>query len=172
MKQKANSKTNKNTNSLSHLVIKMTKYPLDNVDVVDFSRFAKAVWYETEDAVLKLEHRLKTPNLPPVRKRRLLYLVDRLRRFPCLTKEHASELKSFVYRWESLANSVNSKVANRAAKKNRYDKLAVNWGLEEDVSCLMSKVLEFQTRHYVDEHFLPSGYDHLNKKNSTNKSLR
>jgi hypothetical protein len=166
MKPVTHTKTSKPRRDLSQVVVAVTKAPLDHLESTVLSRFAKAVWYETDEVYVYLEKRLSNPNLPQVRKRRLLYLVDRLRRFPCLTPEHATDLKRFVARWSSLANSVDRDLASRAARMNRYDKLAATWGLVEDVSSLMSKVLEFQTRHYVDEHRVTHGYSQLKRSHS------
>jgi hypothetical protein len=147
--------------ALYQVVVAATKAPLEQLEKEVASTFAYAFWYANENMCKTVEHRLKQPGVAPVRKRRLMYLVDRLRRFPCLEAEQASKMKEFVGCWSSLSKSASPKVVERAEKVNRYDKLAITWGLEENVSNVMSMVLEFQTRHFVDEHQLPSGYEKL-----------
>lgn len=39
------------------------------------------------------------------------------------------------------------------------DKLAFEWGLSEDVSCLMKDVLPYQTRHYAATQNTTTGFD-------------
>ncbi|WP_425929302.1 hypothetical protein [Pseudomonas sp. NyZ201] len=146
-----------------HLVVAATKGSLERLPKDAASQFAYAFWYENDAMCESVEKRLNTPGLPQVRKRRLMYLVDRLRRFPCLTPEQASRMKDFVSRWSKLSQDVSRKVSKRAAATNPYDKLAATWGLEEKVSHVMNMVLELQTRHFVDEHNLPSGYSKLEK---------
>jgi hypothetical protein len=143
------------------VVVAASKVPLDNLDPDVATRFAVAVWYFSDAMTESLEQRLLQPGLAPVRKRRLMYLVDRLRRFPVMAPEQASRMKSFVNHWRYLTSTAGEHVVRKAEKVNRYDKVAVTWGLAENVSGLMSKVLEFQTRHFVDEHALPSGYSEL-----------
>lgn len=149
------------------VVIAASKAPLDHLDQDVATQFALAVWYFSDVMAESLEHRLQQPGLAPVRKRRLLYLVDRLRRFPVMEPEKASLMKSFVDHWRGLASTTHSQVARKAEKVNRYDKVAITWGLEENVSGLMSKVLEFQTRHFVDAHALSSGYSKLDSGKAT-----
>lgn len=148
---------------LDHVVLVATKTSLDRLEKDVASTFAYAYWYANDVMRKSVERRLKAPGVAPVRKRRLLYLVDRLRRFPCMAPEQASAMKTLVSDWSDLSRSASRKAVTRAAKVNRYDKLAAAWGLEENVSRVMSMVLELQTRHFVDEHHLPSGYAKLDK---------
>lgn len=141
--------------SLDKIVVKVSKVPLHKVAEHDFADFAMAVWFDTKTAKARIQKRLETPSIPPVRKRRLLYLVDRLRRFPCLDDHDAESLKQFVSGWQKLLGTAGS--GRRTGSKTK-DKLAKAWGVNEDASRLFSCILEFQTRHYVDEHGLRSGY--------------
>lgn len=143
------------------VVVAASKVPLDDLEVEVATRFAVAIWYFSDAMTDSLEQRLLQPGLAPVRKRRLMYLVDRLRRFPVMEPSKASQMKSFVNHWHYLTSTADAHVVRKAEKVNRYDKVAVTWGLAENVSGLMSKVLEFQTRHFVDKHALPSGYSEL-----------
>jgi len=150
--------------ALDYLVVQATKMPLAKVDKTVAETFALLFWYRSEDMREAVENRLKTPGLAPVRKRRLMYLVDRLRRFPCMKPEHAAKMKQLVSEWQNLSRSVSDKLVDRAQKLNRYDKVAAAWGVAEPVEHLMSTVLELQTRHFVDAHHLPNGYAQLSSK--------
>jgi len=143
---------------LDQLVVKVSKVPLHRVDEVAFACFAKSVWFDSEHLKQKADLRLKDPGIPLLRKRRLLYLLDRLRRYPCLDDHDAWLLKQFVQAWEKELSRIGSWRQTAAHTK---DKLAQAWGVDEDASRLFSSVLDFQTRHYVDEHKLKSGYSLL-----------
>lgn len=150
--------------ALDYLVVQATKMPLEKVDKAVAETFALLFWYRNEDMHEAVENRLKTPGLAPVRKRRLMYLVDRLRRFPCMKPEHAEKMKQLVGQWQDLSRTVSDKLVGRAQKLNRYDKVAAAWGVAEPVEHLMSTVLELQTRHFVDAHHLPNGYAQLSSQ--------
>ncbi|HDS1816785.1 TPA: hypothetical protein QEM96_001418 [Pseudomonas putida] len=163
----------RSSNVFHRVVVAATKTSLEQIEKEVASTFAYAFWYANDAMCKTVADRLRAPGVAPVRKRRLMYLVDRLRRFPCLDPEQASKMKEFVASWSSLSLSASRKVVERAVKVNRYDKLAVTWGLDENVSKVMSMVLELQTRHFVDEHDLPSGYTKLkNDHRSKNDNLR
>ncbi|MFF7062480.1 hypothetical protein [Pseudomonas sp. NPDC008258] len=151
----------KSADAFRRVVVAATKGSLEQLEKEVAAAFAYAFWYANDATSKAIEDRLKDPTVARVRKRRLMYLVDRLRRFPCMEPEQASRMKDFVACWSDLSHSASQKVVERAAKVNPYDKLAVTWGLDENVSNVMSMVLEFQTRHFVDEHHLPSGYTKL-----------
>ncbi|MEX0296897.1 hypothetical protein AAH995_26870 [Pseudomonas putida] len=152
--------------ALDYLVVQATKMPLEKVDRAVAETFALLFWYKNEDMHQAVEDRLKTPGLAAVRKRRLMYLVDRLRRFPCMKPERADQMKKLVAKWQGLSRNVNEKLVARAQQLNRYDKVAVAWGVAEPVGHLMSMVLELQTRHFVDAHQLPNGYAKLATRQS------
>lgn len=147
--------------ALDYLVVQATKGSLEKLDQGVAETFALIFWYKNEDMREALENRLKRPGLAPVRKRRLMYLVDRLRRFPCMKHEHAVQMKQLVSRWQDLSRHVSGKLVEKAQKMNQYDKVAATWGLAEPVGNLMGKVLDLQTRHFVDAHHLPNGYTEL-----------
>lgn len=144
--------------ALEQVVVKVSKEPLHKVDEDVFACFAKSVWLDTDHAKAKVHERLDHPALPLLRKRRLLYLMDRLRRYPCLDDHDAALLKSFVQAWEKRLSASGQW---RQTAVNTRDKLAQAWGVDEDASRLFSSVLDFQTRHYVDAHNLKSGYSPL-----------
>jgi hypothetical protein len=149
---------NRTPDSLEHVLVMVSKAPLYKVEEDVFARFAKSVWYDTSRAKSKVQARLNDPVVPPLRKRRLLYLLDRLRRYPCLDDRRAGELQQFVRKWETQL--VNAKPWRQSANHTK-DKLAKQWGVDEDASRLFSSVLDYQTRHYVDEHHVKSGYKPL-----------
>ncbi|MCE0937452.1 DUF3106 domain-containing protein [Pseudomonas kurunegalensis] len=144
--------------ALDHLVVQATKTSLDKLDKTVAEAFAILFWYKNEDMHEALENRLNKPRLAPVRKRRLMYLVDRLRRFPCMKPEQAEQMKKLVARWRDLSQGLSAKLVEKAQAVNRYDKVAATWGVAEPVSSLMNMVLDLQTRHFVDAHHLPNGY--------------
>ncbi len=143
---------------LQDVVVKISKAPLHKVKEDAFACFAQSVWFDTEHARIRIQQRLEDPAVPPLRKRRLLYLLDRLRRYPCLNDQDALALKHFVQNWEKQLSMAGSW---RQTGTHTRDKLAQSWGVDEDASRLFSCVLDFQTRHYVDEHGLKSGYSPL-----------
>ncbi|WP_241496084.1 DUF6036 family nucleotidyltransferase [Pseudomonas putida] len=147
--------------ALDHLVVQATKASLDKLDKAVAETFALLFWYRNEDMRGALENRLNMPRLAPVRKRRLMYLVDRLRRFPCMKPDQAEQMKKLVARWKDLSHGLNAKLVEKAQAVNRYDKVAATWGVAEPVSSLMNMVLDLQTRHFVDAHHLPNGYAKL-----------
>ena len=144
--------------ALEQVVVKVSKEPLHKVDEDVFACFAKSVWFDTDHAKAKVHERLDDPALPLLRKRRLLYLMDRLRRYPCLDDHDAGLLKGFVQAWEKRLSAAGPW---RQTAVHTRDKLAQAWGVDEDASRLFSSVLDFQTRHYVDAHNLKSGYPPL-----------
>ncbi|WP_238349277.1 hypothetical protein [Pseudomonas putida] len=147
--------------ALDYLVVQATKMPLGKVDKTVAETFALLFWYRNEDMRESLEHRLSSPGVAPVRKRRLMYLVDRLRRFPCMRPEQAEQMKMLVTKWQDLTRNLNDRLVQRAKALNEYDKVAVTWGVAEPVGHVMGMVLELQTRHFADAHHLPSGYPEL-----------
>ncbi|MDR0281045.1 MAG: hypothetical protein LBJ37_24540 [Paucimonas sp.] len=144
--------------ALDQVLVKVSKTPLHKVDEGVFACFAKSVWFDTGHAQARVQERLKDPAVPFLRKRRLLYLMDRLRRYPCLDDHDAGVLKQFVQLWEKQLSTIGSWRQTAAHTK---DKLAQSWGVDEDASRLFSSVLDFQTRHYTDAHNLKSGYSPL-----------
>lgn len=154
--------------ALDYLVVQATKMPLEKVDKTVAETFALLFWYRNEDMRESLEHRLSSPGVAPIRKRRLMYLVDRLRRFPCMRPEQAEQMKGLVTKWQDLTRNLNDRLVQRAKALNQYDKVAVTWGVAEPVGHVMGMVLELQTRHFADAHHLSSGYPEL----STHSDVR
>lgn len=85
-------------------------------------------------------------------------LVDLLRRFPCVTTDKAARLKGFVSNWSSLKPAERSPRETQLVSRYKLEKLAYEWGLEEDVSKQMQDVLAFQTRHYAATQGVETGY--------------
>lgn len=62
----------------------------------------------------------------------------RLQRFPCMAPELAAARSTLISDWSEFSLSAGRKAVTRAAKVNCYDKLAVAWGVEENVIQVMN----------------------------------
>ncbi|MEO1672695.1 MAG: hypothetical protein AAFR77_18275, partial [Cyanobacteria bacterium J06631_2] len=75
------------------------------------------------------------------------YLIDRFRGYNCIPKTQKRELASLV---KEVEQSISMPVAVQSMDNaESLEPLAKKWNLNEDVSHLMSSLLEYQTRHYV-----------------------
>ena len=73
------------------------------------------------------------------------YLIDRFRGYNCIPKPQKRELANVVKEVEQSLSEVLQAVDN----VENLEPLAEKWNLNEDVSHLISPLLEYQTRHYV-----------------------
>ena len=107
------------------------------LSVEDLKPIALAFWHENY-----------TPELSDLNSEELRkagYLIDRFRGYNCIPKTQKQELASLVKEVEqSLSGAVQ--VVDSA---DNLEPLAQKWNLKEDVSHLMSPLLQYQTRHYV-----------------------
>lgn len=76
------------------------------------------------------------------------YLIDRFRGYNCIPKPQKRELANVVKEVEQSLSEVLQAVDN----VENLEPLAQKWNLKEDVSHLMSPLLQYQTRHYVHAH--------------------
>lgn len=124
----------------------------------DFEDVAKTLWYSEENLVdvlnFTMEHRLNDDE----QKRRLLYMVERFRRFGCVTHEKKKALRDFVQQWDHLKPHHFDDDSKRLVESHRLEELAFSWGLKEDLSSRLQDVLHFQTRHYADSQRSRNGY--------------
>lgn len=124
----------------------------------DFEGVAKTLWYSEENLVdvlnFTMEHRLNDDD----QKRRLLYTVERFRRFGCVTHEKKNALRDFVQQWDHLKPHHFDENAKRLVENHRLEVLAFSFGLKEDLSSRLQDVLHFQTRHYADSQRSRNGY--------------
>ena len=136
----------------------VTRGGLRHASAEALAELAKQLWYGQGDLVSVLEDEVSRRLRQVDQKQRALYLVDRLRRFPCVPRETAALLKAFVSSWSSLKPAARSPRASQLVATHRLDKLAFEWGLEEDVSPQMKEVLQYQTRHYAATQGVSTGY--------------
>lgn len=129
-----------------------------DASVEDFEGVAKTLWYSEENLVEALNftmaHRLDDVD----QKRRLLYMVERFRRFGCVTHEKKNALRDFVQQWDHLKPHDFDEDAKRLVENHRLEALAFSWGLKHDLSRRLQDVLHFQTRHYADSLGSRNGY--------------
>ena len=80
----------------------VTREGLRHASTEALAELAKQLWYGQSDLVPVLEEEVSTHLRQVDQKQRALYLVDRLRRFPCVPRDKATVLKAFVSSWSSL----------------------------------------------------------------------
>lgn len=81
-------------------------------------------------------------NLNPMEKKRLLFLLEKFRRYSCSSVTRRQQLKTF-------AESINIAQSNQSLlASDLVDPLAKKLGLNEDLNHLKSQLLTLQTRHY------------------------
>ena len=131
--------------SFGTLLETVTQQRLSQVASDALVELAKQLWYEERDLVPVLQREVASKLREPEQKLRALYLVDLLRRFPCVSTDKAARLKGFVSSWSNLKPAERSPRATQLVSRYQLDKLAYEWGLEEDVSKQMQDVLAFQT---------------------------
>ena len=144
--------------SFGALLESVTQQRLSQVASGSLVELAKQLWYEERDLVPILQREVAAKLHEPEQRLRVLYLVDLLRRFPCVPAEKAARLKDFVSSWSSLKPAEHSPQATQLVSRYQLDKLAYEWGQEEDVSKQMQDVLAFQTRHYAATQGVTTGY--------------
>src|SRR3546814_2787328 len=85
--------------SFGTLLETVTQQRLSQVASDALVELAKQLWYEERDLVPVLQREVAGKLREPEQKLRALYLVDLLRRFPCVStqsEEHTSELQSLM----------------------------------------------------------------------------
>jgi hypothetical protein len=123
--------------SLNKLFRKAVRTPFSSLSVEDLKPIALAFWHECY-----------TPELSNFNSEELQkagYLIDRFRGYNCISKLQKRELASLVRKLELSLLEVSQDVNN----VDNLEPLAEKWNLKEDISRLMSPLLEYQTRHYT-----------------------
>ncbi|HLD68480.1 MAG TPA: hypothetical protein VJA19_20870 [Pseudomonas sp.] len=143
--------------SVGMLLESVTQQRPSQVTSASLVALAKQLWYEDRNLVPVLQREVAGWRNTE-QKQRALYLVDLLRRFPCVSTDKAARLKNFVICWTSLKPAQPSLHASQLVARYQLDKLANEWGLEEDVSKQMQDVLAFQTRHYAATQDVKTSY--------------
>ena len=142
-----------------HPLYRLASAPLCEASSELLAELALIVWY-VDDAAVGLQSVLDNnlENCTKLMCRRAIYLIDRLRRFPCITNKNAHLLKAFVSSCETLKPDSHSEKAKELLSVHKLEKLAFDWGLEEDIGLQMKSVLQFQTRHYAELLGTKNGY--------------
>ncbi len=148
---------------LTSVLCRIISKGLLDASVEDVAELAKQVWYGEDDVVLDLKRDLSSRKLGLEQKRRALYLIDRLRRYPCLTPSKATQLKELLMPYFFLKPVEQTPIAKGLIDSYRLDKLAFDWGLDEDISVQMKDVLQYQTRHFAATQGCSTGYDEVAK---------
>ncbi|MCT8088629.1 hypothetical protein H0920_00775 [Acinetobacter sp. C_4_1] len=84
-----------------------------------------------------------THDLNSLQKRRLVFLLEKFRRYSCSSVSRRQQLKSF-----SQAMNVNEFASVTYNSRKLVDPLAKRVGLNEDLNHLKPQLLTLQTRHY------------------------
>lgn len=117
------------------------------VSSVRLSRLAWLVWHERRDRLPEVQEALSS--LTDLRKKRALYLLDSLRRYPVVPDDRAAKLKTFLLSYSQLKPKEPSAQARKLLQSYKLDKVAADWGLEDDARKKFQALLPFQTRHFV-----------------------
>jgi len=139
----------------AHPLFRLASSPLAQASVDTLVEFALSIWYAESFSAREVLEALQGDIMA---QRRAVYLVDKFRRYPCLTKKRAAQLKSFVYGWSSLKLGVYSDPIVQLVVTHKLDKLAADWGLDEDVTLQAKNILKCQTRHYAASLGIVTGY--------------
>jgi len=126
--------------SLNKQFKKVVSSPFNSLSVEDLKPIALAFWHEGYTPELS--------NLTSEELKKAGYLIDRFRGYNCISKPHKRELASLV---KEVEQSLSEVLQDFDTVEN-LEPLAEKWNLSEDVSHLMSPLLEYQTRHYVHAH--------------------
>ena len=112
------------------------------------SSFSSLSVEDLKPIVLAFWHEGYTPKLSDLNNEELKkagYLIDRFRGYNCIPKTQKRKLASLVKEVEQSLSEVLQTIDN----VENLEPLAEKWNLNEDVSHLISPLLEYQTRHYV-----------------------
>jgi hypothetical protein len=124
--------------SLNKQFKKAVSSPFYYLSVEDLKPIALALWHENY-----------TPELSDLNSEELRkagYLIDRFRGYNCIPKSQKRELASLV---NEVKQSLSETVEVSDNNVENLEPLAQKWNLKEDVSHLISPLLQYQTRHYV-----------------------
>lgn len=118
---------------------KVISSPFCHLSVKDLKPIVLALWHEHYIPELSLN------DLSSAEIRKAGYLIDRFRGYNCIPKSQKRKLASLVNKVEQSLSEVWQDVDY----VDNLEPLANKWHLSEDISHLMSSLLEYQTRHYV-----------------------
>lgn len=129
--------------SLNQKFRKAVRSPFYSLSVEDLKPIVLAFWHECYTP------ELSNLNLEELKKAG--YLIDRFRGYNCIPKPQKRELASLVKKLEQILSEVSQDV-NKVSNAENLEPLAEKWNLKEDISHLISPLLEYQTRHYTHSH--------------------
>ena len=122
--------------SLNQQFKKVVSYPLATLSAEEFKPIALGVWHEDYTPELN--------NMNLVELQKAGYLIDRLMRYNCVSVDRKVELLGLV---KDIKQKLPQQTQAASSLKD-VEPLAKKWNLKEDISRLMSSLLEYQTRHY------------------------
>lgn len=120
---------------------------------------AHAFWYGDESLVTLFEEVVDSASMSLTSKKKALYVLDTLRRYPCTSTNKKDVARLILSRHSSLKEVSQNENDWQRVKNYSLDKLAFEWGLSEDVSELMKDVLFYQTRHYAATQKVVTGFN-------------
>lgn len=120
---------------MQEIFLKIVENPFSQISMGEFADVSIAIW-----------HRGFVPNvsgLYGLSALKAMYVLDSLRRFNCMSSESKIEMKTCI-------STLSRKVIYQKLNSNeiRVSKLAMHYGLNEDIKNQLRECLNFQTRHY------------------------
>jgi hypothetical protein len=128
------------------VLVRVTDRKPSDVSAVQLSKLAWLVWHERRDRLPELQAAVST--LTDLRKKRALYLLDSLRRYPVVPDQRAASLKNLLLSYAQLKPQAPSEHAKKLLSSYKLDKVAADWGLEDDARKKFQALLPYQTRHF------------------------
>ncbi|WP_285417531.1 hypothetical protein [Pseudomonas sp. efr-133-TYG-5] len=135
---------------LSSALDTLVRSPLDQADGVALVNAAKEVWYTESN----LENEVKAflaCHQDETERRRAAYLLERFTRFACVSDNRVSETLHALELFIPTTPKQNVMPQQSVSLRNRWDELAVAWGLKESLGLKIQALMPFQTRHYEAE---------------------
>lgn len=133
--------------NVRQMLVHVTERKPSAVSSVHLSKLAWLVWHEHRDRLPEVQEALSS--LTDLRKKRALYLLDSLRRYPVVPDDRAAKLKTFLLSYSRLKPKEPSEQVRKLLQSYKLDKVAADWGLEEDARKKFQTLLPFQTRHFA-----------------------
>lgn len=120
---------------MQEIFLKIVENPFSQISMGEFTDVSIAIW-----------HRGFVPNvsgLDGLSALKAMYVLDSLRRFNCMSDDSKIELKTCI-------STLSRKVIYQKSYSNevKVSKLAMHYGLNEDLKKQLRECLDFQTRHY------------------------
>ncbi|MCL8307621.1 hypothetical protein [Pseudomonas putida] len=130
-------------------LLELVSDPFRDQDSQKLIETAVVVWYGDIALLQGFSEIARNPSIDDASKKKALYILDTLRRYPCVSAERKQVAKEIILKNIVLKSRSGDSLAEERVKTFMLDRLAFEWGLSEDVSALMKDVLPYQTRHYA-----------------------